>query len=910
MWFDARGNRLPAPFLPGFDTLGTLDHLRHTGFDHSWFVLNRSLAGKEFALSGSEQNLDLTEKRYREVLRRPVTKVTPSVQAFLDHGEDWVTAATIGELVGKMNALTPDAAARPGVHRAAGRRARPAGRATRYTKDAQVAAIRVARRYRGDRITKRAYPLHRILDPKYGPLVAVRLRVLSRKTLGGLHTDLSGGCSGRRASRCPVCTPRARSPGSAAVGCTGTARWRGRSSGAASSPGGPRAEPPRPRCERDPPGRTAGRGDGIRVVPLRHHRDFRRYWLARQVSIAGTLVTAVALPVLVYRLTGSPSLTALITVVEGVPYLLFGLFSGALSDRLDRQRVMVVADVVAGLTIASVPIAFWLGSLTAVHALVAGFLAQTAFVFFDGAAFGALPAIVGRDRIGSANSALWGFGSLLDLGIPMLAGVLLAVVHPATLLGLDALSFLLSAACVASIRTRLSPERSGVPPLRPRVLLAEVAVGLRFLWGHAGVRSQTVVGFLLSLSGAGFMSLSVPYADRLLGVGTSGWRFGLVFAAWGVGGIIVAVFTPRLLRFVSPNRLALIWLPFAGAAGVVVATASTWQVAVAVMVVRLQATARRVYLQARLAWFAGEPEQAESLATEAWSRGDELSPDHLGSLAAILSQLHNLRADGLGAAEWAARALALGLPPDLADSTNAAQAFGLALVGRIEEALAVLEPVPSDPTLVRGYSHQLISRGALRVATDDLAGARRDLDLVCNASHAEVSPQRLLAMGALAEVEFRLGAWDASLAYAEHALSLAEDAEQLWVQGYLHVAAIMVCAGRGDWAQAERHLVAGTRPRRAARRPRHVRGLRERRRPHRLVPVGARRGRLPLGAPAQPRRRADARAGAAAVAGAVRRRARRARSPGRGRARDRDLRGAGPRAGLPVPARRAGAGPR
>ena len=295
------------------------------------------------------------------------------------------------------------------------------------------------------------------------------------------------------------------------------------------------------------------RATASEVVPLRHHRDFRRYWVARQVSIAGTLVTAVALPVLVYRLSGSPSLTALITVVEGVPYLLFGLFSGALSDRLDRQRVMVVADVVAGLTIASVPIAFALGSLTAVHALVAGFLAQTAFVFFDGAAFGALPAIVGRDRIGSANSALWGFGALLDLGIPMLAGVLLAVVHPATLLGIDALSFLLSAACVATIRTRLSPQRSGVPPLRPRVLLAEVGVGLRFLWGHAGVRSQTVVGFLLSLSGAGFMSLSVPYADRLLGVGTSGWRFGLVFAAWGVGGILVAVFTPRLLRFISPE---------------------------------------------------------------------------------------------------------------------------------------------------------------------------------------------------------------------------------------------------------------------------------------------------------------------------------------------------------------------
>ncbi len=319
--------------------------------------------------------------------------------------------------------------------------------------------------------------------------------------------------------------------------------------------------------------------------PLRHDRDFRRYWLAREVSIAGTLVTAVALPVLVYRVSGSPSLTALITVVEGLPYLLFGLFSGALSDRLDRRRVMVVADVVAALTMASVPIAWWLGSLTAVHALVAGFLTQAAFVFFDGAAFGALPAIVGRDRIGQANAAVWGVGSFLDLGVPMLAGVALAFTHPAVLLAVDALSFALSAACVATIRTRLSGPREGQPPLRPRVLLTEVAVGLRFLWRHVGVRSQTVIGFLLSLSGAGFMALSVPYADRLLDVGTSGWRFGLLFAAWGIGGILVAVVTPRLLTVVSPNRLALLWLPVAAVSGIVVVTSSSWEVAVAVMVV-------------------------------------------------------------------------------------------------------------------------------------------------------------------------------------------------------------------------------------------------------------------------------------------------------------------------------------
>jgi MFS family permease len=319
--------------------------------------------------------------------------------------------------------------------------------------------------------------------------------------------------------------------------------------------------------------------------PLRHDRDFRRYWLAREVSIAGTLVTAVALPVLVYRLSGSPSLTALITVVEGLPYLVLGLFSGALSDRLDRRRVMVVADVVAALTMASIPIAWMLGSLTVGHALVAGFLTQAAFVFFDGAAFGALPAIVGRDRIGQANAAVWGVGSFLDLGVPMLAGVALAFIHPAVLLAVDALSFALSAVCVATIRTRLSEPREGQPPLRPRVLLTEVAAGLRFLWRHVGVRSQTVIGFLLSFSGAGFMALSVPYADRLLDVGTSGWRFGLVFAAWGIGGMLVAVITPRLLKVVSPNRLALLWLPVAAVSGIVVVTASSWQVAVAVMVV-------------------------------------------------------------------------------------------------------------------------------------------------------------------------------------------------------------------------------------------------------------------------------------------------------------------------------------
>ncbi len=320
-----------------------------------------------------------------------------------------------------------------------------------------------------------------------------------------------------------------------------------------------------------------------RAGSLRGHRDFRLFWTARQVSVAGTLVTAVALPVLVYRLSGSPALTALVTVAEGVPYLLLGLVSGALSDRLDRRRVMVAADLLSALAIGSVPIAWALGVLTVWHALAAGLVTQSFFVFFDGAAFGALPAIVGRARIGDANAAIWGTGSLLDLGVPMLAGLVLAVLHPAWLLGVDALSYAISAACVSAIAVRLSLPRQ-LPPLRPGVLVGEVRDGLRYLVGHAGVRSMTAVGFLVSLSGAGFMALSVPYTDRILGVGTSGWRFGLVFAAWGIGGVTVALATPRLLRLMPPGRLTLMWLPVCAASGIAVATTSTWRVAVLAMV--------------------------------------------------------------------------------------------------------------------------------------------------------------------------------------------------------------------------------------------------------------------------------------------------------------------------------------
>ncbi|MEU3599586.1 FAD-binding dehydrogenase [Streptomyces sp. NPDC006798] len=189
LWLDARGRRLPVPLFPGFDTLGTLEHIVTSGYDHTWFVLDQKIIGKEFALSGSEQNPDLTGRSVRGVIGRARADVPGPVRAFMEHGADFVVERDLGALVRGMNALTGDTL----IEEAALRReivARDREIRHPFTKDLQVTAIRGARKYLGDRLIRTAAP-HRILDPSAGPLIAVRLRVLTRKSLGGLETDLS-----------------------------------------------------------------------------------------------------------------------------------------------------------------------------------------------------------------------------------------------------------------------------------------------------------------------------------------------------------------------------------------------------------------------------------------------------------------------------------------------------------------------------------------------------------------------------------------------------------------------------------------------------------------------------------------------------------------------------------------------
>ncbi|PZR52023.1 FAD-binding dehydrogenase [Xylanimonas oleitrophica] len=195
LWLDADGQRLPAPLFPGFDALGALQHITSRGHDHSWFVLNRTIMETEFALSGSEQNPDLTGKDVRLLAQRVLPRAVGPVARFAAESPEFLWAPTPHELAARMNALTeatPGSSGHVDPDELASTVAlRDAQVAAGLGKDPQVVATAAARRFWVDRRIRVAPP-RPLTDPKDGPLLAVRLSVLTRKTLGGVWCDPSG----------------------------------------------------------------------------------------------------------------------------------------------------------------------------------------------------------------------------------------------------------------------------------------------------------------------------------------------------------------------------------------------------------------------------------------------------------------------------------------------------------------------------------------------------------------------------------------------------------------------------------------------------------------------------------------------------------------------------------------------
>lgn len=294
------------------------------------------------------------------------------------------------------------------------------------------------------------------------------------------------------------------------------------------------------------------------LAPGRRLRDdpvFRRYWAAHSVNSAGSTITLVALPILMFQTTGSALLTALLDSVYIAPYLLLGLFVGALADRADRRWLMIGCDAASALALASIPVASALGSLTTAHLLVATALAGVGFVGFDAAQWGALPSLVGRDRAVPAISSLGAVDSTLAVAGTAAAGALAAAIGAAAAIWFDAASFVASAVLLTTVRGSFGPGsgsecRAG--------LRADVVEGVRFMWRHRLIRALTLGGTAASLTSGAVLGLLVVFSVRALGLGSHDARLGLLFSAGGLGALLATGSLSRLTRRYDIPRLNLV----------------------------------------------------------------------------------------------------------------------------------------------------------------------------------------------------------------------------------------------------------------------------------------------------------------------------------------------------------------
>lgn len=286
--------------------------------------------------------------------------------------------------------------------------------------------------------------------------------------------------------------------------------------------------------------------------------DFRWFWTARMVAVVGSALTAVALPVIVYDLTRSAALTSAVTALQVAPYLVLGLLAGAMADRLPRRRVMLSAQAVSATALLSVPVTQHLSPLHVAHVLVVTALVSSAFVWFDAAAFGALPAIVGRTAIAQANSVLWTASTLLSIGAPALGGLLVALLGADDVLAVDAACYVLAAGCLASVTRPMGPAPRDDHVLRTSVV-ADVVEGVTFLWRHDVIRPLTLMGVANSIAAGGVTGLLLVLAVEQLGRPSGGTAFGVLLAVVAIGGFIAAAALPWLSR-----RAPIGWISLGG----------------------------------------------------------------------------------------------------------------------------------------------------------------------------------------------------------------------------------------------------------------------------------------------------------------------------------------------------------
>ena len=298
--------------------------------------------------------------------------------------------------------------------------------------------------------------------------------------------------------------------------------------------------------------------------------------LGQTISNVGSSFTLFVLPLLVYKLTGSALNLALIYAAEYVPYLLFGLIIGAWVDRVDRKRLMISVEITQSLVIFSVPLLAALDLLSIWWIYGVGFASSTLWICFNAAEFAAIPSLVSEEKLVSANGRLQASYSAATVVGPLLAGLLTTVIPIHAVLLFDALSFLLSAIALRSIRTGFNVGDAGQQ--RQKSLRRDVGEGLRYVLGHPVLRNTCFMMALINCVGFTVYAQLVLFAKERLGASDA--QLGLLYAAGGVGMLALALLAGPLRRHLPFNKVALGTLMAGGVLIVLLASTRMYWVAV------------------------------------------------------------------------------------------------------------------------------------------------------------------------------------------------------------------------------------------------------------------------------------------------------------------------------------------
>jgi hypothetical protein len=309
--------------------------------------------------------------------------------------------------------------------------------------------------------------------------------------------------------------------------------------------------------------------------------SFRTFVVARAICWAGNAVTLVALPLLVYQQGGSALLSGLAFAVESVPYLLFGLFAGAVADRFDRKSILLAAQGLSAVSLTTIPLASMAGAVLIPHVLVVAFVVSALFVFYDAASFGVVPALVGRDGIADATGTLVSVGTVIGIAGPLLGGVAATALSPAGAIAIDAGCYLVAATITATIAI---PRKTGAAVTGQRIS-GQINEGLLYIWRQPVIRALTLVGIGVSLANGVVVGLMVVVGVRRLGLGDDDPQLGALYAATALGAFLISLVSAKIQSGLDTGRITLGGIAVSACAMLVWAQTTWFVVSLMILVV-------------------------------------------------------------------------------------------------------------------------------------------------------------------------------------------------------------------------------------------------------------------------------------------------------------------------------------